>query len=76
MIYLEKILLIGRFKWDVYVRLKYAKIPESKMILIDDMKDLIPTIETKTKGDIYTMVCFDMTAIIRDLVKESQDGNH
>ena len=73
---IEKILLIGRFKWDVYVRLKYAKIPESKMILIDDMKDLIPTIETKTKGDIYTMVCFDMTAIIRDLVKESQDGNH
>ena len=73
---IEKILVIGRFKWDVYVRLKYAKIKSDKIILIDNMDDLIPTIKEKTKGTLYSMVCFDMTAIIKNKIKEWEDGNH
>ncbi len=72
---IEKIILIGRFKYDVLVRLNYAKIPRKKMILIEDMKTLIPTILKETKSPIFTMVCFDMTAIIKNLVKEWQNGN-
>ena len=67
-------MLIGRFKWDVYVRLTYANIPKDKIILTSDLNELIPTIKEKTKGNIYTMVCFDMTAIITGLVKEYENG--
>lgn len=73
---IEKIIIIGRFKWDVYVRLIYAKIKNEKMILIDDLKDLLPKIKSETKGNIYSMVCFDMTEIIKNLIKEDENGNH
>ena len=73
---IEKIVLIGRFKWDVLVRLKYAKIKQNKIILIDDMNNLIPTIKEKTKGEIYTMVCFDMTEIIQKKIMEAEHGNN
>lgn len=73
---IEKVVLIGRFKWDVYVRLQYARIKKEKILLIDDMKDLLPKIKKETKGSIYTMVCFDMTDIIKKLLKEEEDGNN
>lgn len=71
---IDKIFLIGRFKYDVAVRLEYAGIEEDKMILIDDMDTLLDEIEAKSVGDIYTMVCFDMTEIITKLLKERKDG--
>ena len=73
---IEKIILIGRFKWDVLVRLKYAKIKKNKILLIDDMNTLIPTVKEKTKGEIYTMVCFDMTEIIQKKIMEDEHGNN
>ncbi len=72
---IEKILLIGRFKWDVLVRLQYAKIKKNKMILVEDMNDLIPIIKNETTGKIFTMVCFDMTEMITNKIKEYEDGN-
>ncbi len=72
---IEKILLIGRFKWDVYVRLKYASIPKNKILLVDDLHNLIPIIKRKTHGNIYTMVCFDMTSVIRQLIRSCENGN-
>lgn len=71
---IDKIVCIGRFRYDVATRLSYAGIKKDKMILVDDYHTLIPTLKEKTKGDIYTMVCFDMTANILDLLKE--DAKH
>ncbi len=73
---IEKIVLIGRFKWDVYVRLIYAHIPKKKIILVEHLEDLISILEEQTKKNLYTMVCFDMTEIIQNLVKEREHGNH
>ena len=73
---IDKILLIGRFKWDVYVRLNYAHIPQKKMILIEDLNNLIPILKEQTTGDIYTMVCFDMTEILLNKFKEETHGNN
>ena len=73
---IEKIVVIGRFKWDVLVRLKYAKIKKDKLMLIDDMKTLLPKLKNETNGSIYSMVCFDMTEVIRNLIKEEADGNY
>ncbi len=73
---IEKIILIGRFKWDCYTRLNYAKIKKEKITLIDKMEELLPTIKETTEGNIYTMVCFDMTEIIKKLILEEQNGNN
>ena len=73
---IEKIILIGRFKWDVRVRLSYAKIKSDKIYMLDDLNDIVPTIKKETTGNIYTMVCFDMTEILLNKFKEAQNGNH
>ena len=70
------VVLIGRFKWDVRVRLKYARVPDKKIVMLDNMDDFVKTILEETKGNIYTMVCFDMTAILLNKIKEYQDGNN
>ncbi len=66
---IDKIIVIGRFRYDVATRLAYANIPKDKMIILDDVNDLKKALKT-TKGDIYTMVCFDMTAKIKSMLGE------
>ena len=67
---IEKIFLIGRFKYDVATRLAYADIPEEKIVLIEDLSNLLKEVKEKSSGNIYTMVCFDMTAIIKKMLEE------
>ena len=66
---IDKILVIGRFRYDVATRLELAGIDDKKMILVNDFNNLLNIVKT-TKGEIYTMVCFDMTANILNLIKE------
>ena len=73
---IDKILCIGRFKYDVAARLEYAKINKKKIILVEDLNNIVNTILNDTKGDIYTMVCFDMTAILKSKIKEASDENN
>ena len=67
---IDKIFIIGRFRYDVLTRLNYANIDKNKLILIDNIDTLIPRIKNESVGNIYTMVCFDMTDIIRKKIKE------
>lgn len=73
---IDKIVCLGKYKYDVATRLSYANIPSNKLILLDDMKNLLKTIDKDTNGKIYTMVCFDMTGIIKQLLKEYSNGNN
>lgn len=70
--HIDKIFCIGRFKYDVYTRLRLANIKEDKLILIENIKD-IPKLLNISKGKIFTMVCFDMTAILKKLFTEVQN---
>ena len=69
---IDKIIVIGRFRYDVATRLEMAGIDDNKMILVHDFHNLLDVIKNKTQGELYTMVCFDMTANILDLVKEEE----
>ena len=69
---IDKIFVIGRFRYDVMTRLEYTDIPKEKIILIDDLNTLIPRVKNESVGDIYTMVCFDMTANIKQLIKDDE----
>ena len=74
--FIDKIFIIGRFKYDVLTRLNYANIDENKLVLIDKIDTLINRIKTESNGDIYTMVCFDMTEIIKKLILEDESGKN
>lgn len=65
---IDKIFCIGRFKYDVYSRLIYAGIDKKKLVLVDDIDNLLYDVEKNSKGKIITMVCFDMTAKIKDML--------
>lgn len=65
---IDKIFCIGRFRYDVITRLEFAGIDKNKIVLIDDLNTLIDKVKKNSIGDIYTMVCFDMTANILKLI--------
>ena len=71
---IDKIFIIGRFRYDVLTRLKYANVSDDKLILIDNIDNLIERVKKESTGDIYTMVCFDMTEIIKNKILEANNG--
>ena len=71
---IDKIFIIGRFRYDVLTRLKYANISDDKLVLIDNLDTLIERIIKESTGDIYTMVCFDMTSILKKKIMEANNG--
>ncbi len=73
---IDKIFCIGRFRYDVATRLTYAKIDPTKIILVDDTKHLINQVKNESQGTIFSIVCFDMTAIIKGLLEEEKNGNN
>ena len=73
---IDKIFVIGRFRYDVVTRLELANIANDKIILVDDLNNLLDLVKEKSVGDIYTMVCFDMTANILKLIKDDENENN
>ena len=71
---IDKIFCIGKFRYDVATRLEYASIDKNKIILVDDLNSIISLVDKKSKGEIYTMLCFDMTAIIRKKALEYENN--
>lgn len=75
-LYIDKIFIIGRFRYDVLTRLTYANIDKEKLILIDNIDTLIERVKNESDGIIYTMVCFDMTEIIKKKIMEVNHGKN
>lgn len=72
--YIDKIFIIGRFRYDVLTRLTYANIDKDKLILVDNLDNIVDIVKKESVGDIYTMVCFDMTAILKKKILEDNNG--
>ena len=67
---ITKIFLIGRFRYDVFARLIYAGIDRNKIVIVDELPNLLTTVKKESSGKIFTMVCFDMTAAIKKMLME------
>ena len=73
---IDKIILVGRFKYDMLVRMEYTGILKSKIILVDNLeKDLISILKNKTSGSIYSCVCFDKEIELKSLLKKEGISN-
>ena len=70
---IKNIILIGRFCNDMLLRMKYAGISEDKLILVEDLSNLAEAIKKKTKGNIYSMVCFDKEIELKKIIKEENN---
>ena len=73
---IDKIFIIGRFRYDVLTRLKYANISDTKLVVVDNIDDIIYKVRNESVGNIYTMVCFDMTEILRKKIMEANNGKN
>ena len=55
----------------MYVRMIYAGIDKNKIILVNDLEnDLFNILRSKTKGNIYSCVCFDKEIELKNLLKK------
>ena len=73
---IDKIFIIGKFRFDVLTRLEFANIPSEKLVVVDNLNNIISKIKNESKGNIYTMVCFDMTEILRKKILEENHGKN
>lgn len=55
----HKFICIGIHRYDIATRLKYAGIDEKNIIVFEQIRESIPYIQKKTKGNIYAILNFD-----------------
>ena len=67
---IKNIILIGKFCHDMRLRMEYAGINKDKLLLVEDLTDLPDIIKKKTKGNIYSMVCFDKEIQLKKIIEE------
>ena len=68
---IDKIYCIGRFRYDVALRLKYAGIPDNKVIIVDNYKKVLSNmVYNHSTGNIYTVIFLDMMASVRKALSE------
>ncbi|MCR5482882.1 MAG: MurT ligase domain-containing protein [Bacilli bacterium] len=68
---IDKIYIIGKFKYDVYSVLIHNKVNKKKIILVDDYRNnLLKKIKNNSKGNIYSMVFVDTMEPILKSLKE------
>ena len=63
---IDKIYIIGRFRYDISLRLKYANIPDNKVVIVDDYKRVLANkVFHHSIGNIYTVIFLDMMAPVK-----------
>ena len=72
---IKNIVLIGKFCYDMNVRMEYAGINKDKIILVDDISKLSEILKNKTTGKIFSMVCFDKEIELKKIIKEENNND-
>ena len=72
---IDKIFLIGRFKYDLATRLSYANIDPKKIILVKDTKELLNYLKEYKHQNIYTMVWTDVIKELKTMIKDEENEN-
>lgn len=73
---IDKVICMGRFRYDIATRLSFAGIPEDKIILAHTIEELPQIIKEQTIGDIYTMACFDLTKQMKAVFEGDNNENN
>jgi len=72
--FIYKIYCIGRFRYDIALRLKLAGINDDKVIILDDYEDTLGNeLLHKSKGNIYNIVFVDMMENVKDAIEVANE---
>ncbi len=64
---INKIFIIGRFKYNIMTRLNLAGIEENKLHLVKDLTKLKNEIIKNSSGEIFVIADFEMTNILKNI---------
>ena len=68
--YTDKVICIGRDKYDIATRMKLAGFKHNQIMIYDNLKDAEDMIKTESKGDIFAILNFDYVDSFNALMKE------
>lgn len=72
---ITRIFCIGRFRFDVALALVNSGIDQSKIIIVKDLQNIKILLKENSYGTIFTMACFDMTAVLNKLLRSIPNEN-
>jgi len=70
---IDKIFLIGKFKYNLLNRISFTKVDKKKIMLVEDIKDLLKYIDKYSKGDIYTMIWTDIIKELKEMIRNEEN---
>ncbi len=73
---IDKVICLGRFRYDIATRLTFAGIDNSKILLANKIEELPNIIKNETIGDIYTMACFELTKQMKKVFEGDNNENN
>jgi len=65
-----KIICIGKFAYDLKLRLKYAGISKNKIDIYENTEDLIDVIKNKSSGKVYAVLPFDIEKPLKEKISK------
>ena len=68
--YTDKIICVGRDKYDIATRMKLAGFKHNQIMIYDNLKDAEDMIKKESTGDIFAILNFDYVEPFNDLMKE------
>ena len=68
--YTDKVICVGRDKYDIATRIKLAGFKHNQIMIYDNLKDAEDMIKNKSIGDIFAILNFDYVEPFNDLMKE------
>lgn len=68
--YTQKIICVGRDKYNIALRMKYAGFKNKQIEIFDNLEDAKNLIKNKSKGDIFAILNFDYVIPFNELMKE------
>lgn len=68
--YTDKVICVGRDKFDIATRIKLAGFNHNQIMIYDNLKDAEDMIKNKSNGDIFAILNFDYVEPFNDLMKE------
>ena len=71
--YTDKVICIGRDKYQIAERLKYAGFNKNQIKIYDTLNDAEDMIKNKSKGDIFAILNFDYVIPFNELMEGKHD---
>ena len=68
--YTDKIICVGRDRFDIATRMKYARLKNNQIKIYENLKEAEEMIKEKSNGDIFAILNFDYVNPFNELMKE------